>query len=38
MIVQELQKIQERCGWLPAEELRALSQRLTVPLHRLHEV
>ena len=38
MIVQELQKIQERCGWLPAEELKALSQRLTVPLHRLHEV
>lgn len=38
MIVQELQKIQERCGWLPAEELRALSQRLTIPLHRLHEV
>jgi NADH:ubiquinone oxidoreductase subunit F (NADH-binding)/NADH:ubiquinone oxidoreductase subunit E len=38
MIVQELQKIQERCGWLPAEELRALSQRLSVPLHRLHEV
>jgi NADH:ubiquinone oxidoreductase subunit F (NADH-binding)/NADH:ubiquinone oxidoreductase subunit E len=38
MIVQELQKIQERCGWLPAEELRALSTRTGVPLHRIHEV
>src|SRR5437016_1342096 len=38
MIVQELQKIQARCGWLPQEELRALSQRINQPLHRLHEV
>lgn len=38
MIVQELQKIQERCGWLPPEELSGLSSRLAVPLHRLHEV
>jgi NADH:ubiquinone oxidoreductase subunit F (NADH-binding)/NADH:ubiquinone oxidoreductase subunit E len=38
MIVQELQKIQERCGWLPEEEMRALSQRINQPLHRLHEV
>src|SRR5258708_34552750 len=38
MIVQELQAIQERHGYLPASELHALSQRLTVPLHRLHEV
>ncbi|MFL5244938.1 MAG: NADH-ubiquinone oxidoreductase-F iron-sulfur binding region domain-containing protein [Gemmataceae bacterium] len=38
MIVQELQAIQERHGYLPAGELHALSQRLAVPLHRLHEV
>ncbi len=38
MIVQELRHIQERCGWLPKEEMRALSERLKVPLHRLHEV
>src|SRR5579871_5095105 len=38
MIVQELHHIQERCGYLPPEELRALSQRLAVPLHRIHEV
>jgi NADH:ubiquinone oxidoreductase subunit F (NADH-binding)/NADH:ubiquinone oxidoreductase subunit E len=38
MIVQELRQIQERCGYLPAEELRALSQRTGTPLHRLHEV
>ncbi|MBY0524356.1 MAG: NAD(P)H-dependent oxidoreductase subunit E [Gemmataceae bacterium] len=38
MIVQELTLIQERHGWLPEGELRALSRRLSVPLHRLHEV
>ena len=38
MIVQELVAIQERCGWLPAEELRALAQRRSLPLHRIHEV
>jgi NADH:ubiquinone oxidoreductase subunit F (NADH-binding)/NADH:ubiquinone oxidoreductase subunit E len=38
MIVQELNAIQERCGYLPAEELVALSNRMEVPLHRLHEV
>lgn len=38
MIVQELQKIQERCGWLPGDELRNLSTRTGVPLHRIHEV
>src|SRR5262245_8631708 len=38
MIVQELKLIQDRCGWLPEEELRALAKRITVPLHRLHEV
>src|SRR5579883_2450880 len=38
MIVQELRKIQDRCGWLPKDELRELSQRTNVPLHRIHEV
>jgi NADH:ubiquinone oxidoreductase subunit F (NADH-binding)/NADH:ubiquinone oxidoreductase subunit E len=38
MIVQELREIQERCGWLPREELQALADRLRVPLHRVHEV
>ena len=38
MIVQELYKIQHRHGFLPADELRGLSERLEVPLYRLHEV
>jgi NADH:ubiquinone oxidoreductase subunit F (NADH-binding)/NADH:ubiquinone oxidoreductase subunit E len=38
MIVQELRQIQGRHGYLPAEELHALSKRTGVPLHRLHEV
>ena len=38
MIVQELNALQKRCGFLPVEELRALSRRIDVPLHRLHEV
>ena len=38
MIVQELHAIQERCGYLPTGELRALSERINTPLHRLHEV
>jgi NADH:ubiquinone oxidoreductase subunit F (NADH-binding)/NADH:ubiquinone oxidoreductase subunit E len=38
MIVQELQKIQERCGYLPQQEMRELAQRINVPLHRVHEV
>src|SRR5262245_43147647 len=38
MIVQELHHIQDRCGYLPEDELRALSRRLSVPLHRIHEV
>ncbi|HWE36324.1 MAG TPA: NADH-ubiquinone oxidoreductase-F iron-sulfur binding region domain-containing protein [Isosphaeraceae bacterium] len=39
MIVQELRKIQDRCkGYLPVEELHALSARTGTPLHRLHEV
>src|SRR5262245_33712636 len=38
MIVQELLDIQERCGYLPQEELRDLARRLNQPLHRIHEV
>ncbi|MGH9676298.1 MAG: NAD(P)H-dependent oxidoreductase subunit E, partial [Candidatus Acidiferrum sp.] len=38
MIVQELKKIQERVGWLPPDEMRALATRLNVPQHRVHEV
>ncbi|HEY2880944.1 MAG TPA: NAD(P)H-dependent oxidoreductase subunit E [Pirellulales bacterium] len=38
MIVQELHKIQHEHRYLPAGELRALSERIGVPLCRLHEV
>lgn len=38
MIVQALNEIQSRCGWLPPNELRRLSQQRGVPLRRLHEV
>src|SRR5579871_5257351 len=38
MIIQELQHIQERNGYLPVDELTALSKRLSMPLHRIHEV
>src|SRR5262249_45407884 len=38
MIVQELRSIQERCGYLPEDELRTLAKRLNVPLHRIQEV
>src|SRR6516165_2482226 len=38
MIVQELHKIQERCGYLPVEELESLARRIATPLHRIHEV
>ena len=38
MIVQALYEIQERCGYLPPEELSALAGRLDTPLHRVHEV
>ena len=38
MIVQELHKIQHEHGYLPADQLRALSERTGEPLHRLHEV
>ncbi len=38
MIVQELHKLQHDHGYLPADELRALAERISVPLYRLHEV
>ncbi len=38
MIVQALHDIQQRFRYLPAEELQALSQRMRIPLHRIHEV
>ncbi|WP_158633419.1 NADH-ubiquinone oxidoreductase-F iron-sulfur binding region domain-containing protein [Tautonia sociabilis] len=38
MLVQELNALQKRFGYLPADELKELSRRLGVPLHRLHEV
>jgi NADH:ubiquinone oxidoreductase subunit F (NADH-binding)/NADH:ubiquinone oxidoreductase subunit E len=38
MFVPQLRAIQERCGYLPPEEIKDLSARLDVPLHRLHEV
>jgi NADH:ubiquinone oxidoreductase subunit F (NADH-binding)/NADH:ubiquinone oxidoreductase subunit E len=38
MIVQELHKIQDRCGYLPVEELEGLAKRTGTPLHRIHEV
>lgn len=36
MIVDELTAIQHRLGFLPAEELRALSVWINVPLYRLY--
>src|SRR5208282_5309710 len=38
MIIQELTQIQERCGYLPEAEMRALAHKLGQPMHRLHEV
>ncbi len=38
MIVQELHKIQHEHRYLPAGELRELSERIKTPLCRLHEV
>lgn len=38
MIIDELRVIQEHHGYLPTNELRALSKRTNVPLHRLHGV
>ncbi|MGH7409982.1 MAG: NAD(P)H-dependent oxidoreductase subunit E, partial [Candidatus Methylomirabilis sp.] len=38
MIVEELTALQHRLGFLSAEELRALSARIDVPLYRLYAV
>src|SRR3982751_1481393 len=38
MIIQELHKIQHEHRYLPAGELRELSERIKTPLCRLHEV
>jgi formate dehydrogenase beta subunit len=38
MIQQELHALQHEFGYLPADQLRAMSKRLKVPLRRLHEV
>ncbi len=38
MIQQELHAIQKVHGYLPVDELKKLSTRLNVPLHRIHEV
>ena len=38
MIVQALQDIQRRHGFLPTDELRSLSKSSGTPLYRLHEV
>ena len=38
MIVQELQILQARHGYLPRQALRQLADRLAVPLYRVHEV
>src|SRR5262245_43400854 len=38
MIVQQLNRIQARHGYLPRESLVALAERLAVPLYRVQEV
>jgi NADH:ubiquinone oxidoreductase subunit F (NADH-binding)/NADH:ubiquinone oxidoreductase subunit E len=38
MLLHQLRKIQERCGYLPRDELDALSARIGVTLHRINEV
>jgi NADH:ubiquinone oxidoreductase subunit F (NADH-binding)/NADH:ubiquinone oxidoreductase subunit E len=38
MIVQQLNQIQSRWGYLPRESLVALAERLAVPLYRIQEV
>lgn len=38
MIVQELNAIQQKFGYLPEEELRSFSKRSRIPMYRLHEV
>lgn len=38
MILQALVRLQDRHGYLPEDDLRALARELRVPLHRVHEV
>jgi formate dehydrogenase beta subunit len=38
LIFDGLREIQHRLGYLPAEELKSLAQRIDVPLYRLHGV
>jgi NADH:ubiquinone oxidoreductase subunit F (NADH-binding)/NADH:ubiquinone oxidoreductase subunit E len=38
LIVEELRALQEKFGFLPAEQLDALSKRIDVPISRLHGV
>src|SRR4051812_8185333 len=38
MIVQQLNQIQSRFGYLPRESVVALAERLAVPLYRIEEV
>ncbi len=38
MLIPMLQDLQEEYGYLPAEQLRRLSKKLTVPLTRIHGV
>jgi NADH:ubiquinone oxidoreductase subunit F (NADH-binding)/NADH:ubiquinone oxidoreductase subunit E len=37
-LINELKAIQERCGYLPESELRAFSQRATIPLYQIQAV
>ena len=38
MIFDELREIQRQFGYLPAEQLRALAEKIDLPLYRLHGV
>jgi NADH-quinone oxidoreductase subunit E len=38
MLIPMMQDLQAECGYLPAEQLRRLSERLDVPLSRLYAV
>jgi formate dehydrogenase beta subunit len=38
LIVEELREVQRQFGFLPAEQLAALSKRIDVPITRLHQV
>jgi len=38
LIVEELKALQHQFGYLPADELRALAQKIDVPVTRLHQV